>query len=407
MKLAGALRDADRALFRIGKSIEILDKLRWKESVRNKFLQDWRRGKPSLPKPVVPKYQFDREKETLRSIAKISKQYGHLGTVIEETALSFLTALRMLESVGTKRFLRLSVELYGQPTDTLTLGNASTLRAATRFLKAAQRFRVANILPAESYCVLPETVAKRVRTAARRVFYDKEIKVITTGKLISKASAGPRRVRIRNTASFAAHDIAQLIQHELLVHTLTLINGRRQKLRVLGLNSPRTTTTQEGLAVFAEFITNAIDVSRLRRISARVRAIQMGLDGADFLDLFHFFLNQGQDELEAYYSSVRIFRGGNTRGSIVFTKDVVYLRGFIEVHHFFLSALEKERYLHPHYLFAGRLRTDDIKNLEEYFEAGILASPHYEPDWIQNRSTLLAFLLSSSVMNDLGLSKVR
>ena len=133
----------------------------------------------------------------------------------------------------------------------------------------------------------------------------------------------------------------------------------------------------------------------------------MGIDGADFIDVFRFYLAQGQDEEESYYSASRVFRGGDVRGKVVFTKDVAYLKGFLEVHQFFLRSLEQENYFHPHYFFAGRMTTEDVPKLEPYFENGLLNGPSYEPDWIEDRSTLLAFLLSSSVMNSLGLGKYR
>ena len=253
---------------------------------------------------------------------------------------------------------------------------------------------------------MPEHVVQEIKKTAKRVFKDRDITVKVDPKLAAKATAGPSRVRVRSGTCFAKHDIDQLINHELLVHTLTLLNGRKQKLKTLGLNSPRTTRTQEGLAVFAEFITSAIDMHRLRRISARVRAVEMGLNGADFIEVFEFFLKQGQDETESFHSAQRIFRGGKVHGGVVFTKDIVYLRGFIEVHRFFLNALRDEHFMYPHYLFSGRVRTQDIELLEPYYLAEYLKAPHYEPDWIQNRSTLLAFLLSSSMMTKLGLSKV-
>ena len=47
----------------------------------------------------------------------------------------------------------------------------------------------------------------------------------------------------------------------------------------------------------------------------------MALDGADFIDLFKFFLVSGQPEIESVRSAQRIFRGGAVKGGIVFTKD--------------------------------------------------------------------------------------
>ena len=61
-------------------------------------------------------------------------------------------------------------------------------------------------------------------------------------------------------------------------------------MKILGSNFGSITKTQEGLAVFSELITGSIDVDRMRRISDRVVAIQMSIDGADFIEVFRYFL---------------------------------------------------------------------------------------------------------------------
>ena len=79
------------------------------------------------------------------------------------------------------------------------------------------------------------------------------------------------------------------------MHSLTALNGREQPvLGSLALSSPRTTATQEGLATFAEQITGNIDIERMKRVSLRIEAIAMALDGADFIEVFRYFLDAGQ-----------------------------------------------------------------------------------------------------------------
>ena len=285
-QLIARLKEPDRALFKIGKKIEILDRLAWPLSVKNSFLKSWRRKAPCLPYVRYPDYRLSQEKDALKLIVKKCTGGDPLSTLIKETARSYIKALRMLENIGSKRFVRYSGELYGFPDDSFGKEGASTIKAASQFLRSVQKFNLQSISPRESFCITPDYVAKRIRKFADSKFRSKKISVVVDPKLISKASAGPNRIRVRGSTCFAPHDIAQLVQHELFVHTLTLTNGRLQKLKTLGLSSPRTTCAQEGLAVFAEFITNSIDVRRLRRISARVKAIQMGLSGADFIEVF-------------------------------------------------------------------------------------------------------------------------
>ena len=127
---------------------------------------------------------------------------------------------------------------------------------------------------------------------------------------------------------FSERDLEQLTQHEAFIHTLTLLNGKHQPhLRSLGLGAPRTTRTQEGLATFSEIMTGAIDIARLRRVALRVVMVKQALDGADFIEVFRGFLDAGQTEVESYRSAARVFRGGDVRGKVCFTKDGAYLEG--------------------------------------------------------------------------------
>lgn len=408
MKLAfSKILAFDQRLSKLAQGIEILDRLQWPIETKVKFLQNWHKGTPKLPKHSYPKVSLRPLRLELKDLKKRCKKSGEpLVLLIGETASNYETALKMLECTGTALFQELSQKIYGYPKEAIASNGTSTYRAAVRYLRSLRRFNLEAIAPKEEFCITPQHVVEQLTAEAKKHFPHQEIAIITDKNLASKAAAGANRIRVRDATCFATHDVQQLIHHELLVHTLTLQNGRQQRLAVLGMNSPRTTCTQEGLAVFAEFFNNAMDVVRLRRIASRVQAIQMGMDGADFLEVFRFFLSQGQSEEESYHSSQRIFRGGKIKGGIVFTKDMVYLKGFLEVHQFFLNSIKDEKFMYPHYLFAGRFKTSDIEMLAPYFEAGHIKLPTYEPEWITNRSTLLAFLLSSSVMYSLGLSKV-
>ena len=75
-----------------------------------------------------------------------------------------------------------------------------------------------------------------------------------------------------------------------------------------------------------------MDLSRLRRLALRIIAVKHVIEGADFVEVFRFFLRAGQSEDESARSAARVFRGGDPHGGIAFTKDVVYLHGLIGVH---------------------------------------------------------------------------
>src|SRR3546814_15817550 len=63
---------------------------------------------------------------------------------------------------------------------------------------------------------------------------------------------------------------------------------------------PSSTVTQEGLAILMEIITFASYPSRLRKLTNRTRAIHMVEEGADFLQIFEFFREQGFEMGESY-----------------------------------------------------------------------------------------------------------
>jgi uncharacterized protein (TIGR02421 family) len=222
----------------------------------------------------------------------------------------------------------------------------------------------------------------------------------------SKALAGATRIRVRGSAVFSKLDKDQLLYHEAYVHTATQLNGKKQvNLKSLGLGAPRTTRTQEGIAVLAELITNSIDITRLRRVALRVLAVNMALHGADFIELFKFFLEAGQPEIESVRSAQRIFRGGAVKGGVVFTKDAVYLQGLLEVHTFLRLAIRDNRPDLVKNLFAGRLTMGDALRLSPLFESGWLSPPLYMPPWATDLRRLSAMIAFSAFITNIKLEK--
>ncbi len=134
--------------------------------------------------------------------------------------------------------------------------------------------------------------------------------------------------------------------------------------------------------------------------------LQQALDGADFIDCFKLFLEAGQDEREAYKSSQRIFRGGDVRGGIAFTKDSAHLKGLMEAHVLMNVAIRDNQPQIVGRLFAGRLTMSDTITLGPYFESGFLQRPRYVPPWARDTQRLAATLAYSSFMMQVNLPPV-
>ena len=169
---------------------------------------------------------------------------------------------------------------------------------------------------------------------------------------------------------------------------------------------PGTTKTQEGLAVFAEYITNSIDLDRLRRLADRIIAIQMSIEGADFLDVYNYFLGRIGNESQAYENSRRVFRGGVLTGGAPFTKDGVYLEGLIRVHNFLKAIAANGRADCLKLLFCGKLDIEDIPVLYKLEEMGLCQPAKYLPPWVEDARYLLAYLTCSDFLNKMDMPKV-
>ncbi len=398
------LAEFDARIVAASKPIRVLSTLDWPPSVRRPFLASWDSGDPEFPRHEYPKADFSKEVAELKDIAYSVDRQHPVGRYIYDTARSYLAAASMLENIGTPAFTATSVEIYGKPSDRLGSGNLTNLDAADHFLKVSDEFANTVYITEEDYNLTPEYVAKHLDEVVRPVFGDHTPLFVVDPDLASRAAAGASRVRIRGNTKFAALDVGQLAQHEVFVHSATMRNGLEQpNLKSLSLGAPRTTRTQEGLATLAELITSSIDLSRLRRISLRVKAIEMALDGADFLEVFQYFLESGQDEFESYQSSMRVFRGGDVRGGVCFTKDGVYVQGLIFVHTFLRKAIQSGKVDYPHYLMAGRFTLGDIVQLEPWFRSGWIAMPTIESPWVANRHCLAAYLCYSTFVNRIKL----
>ncbi len=398
----------DEKLVSIAKNFKILSVVAWPYSIQQKFLSTWKKKRPEIPKPQYPKYQFKEIKKTLTEIfTQINKDHP-MGKYIADTAESYFVASQMLENLGQPVMKESSIHLYGKPKDKLHGSVFSSVDAAKHFIQTAEEFSGKFNSRDYDYCIPAEIVKKELENKISRFFKNHEIKVVVDANLASKASASTNRIRLRKNTSFTEYDIKQLWEHEALVHSLTGINGKEQLyFKSMGYGSPRTTSTQEGIATFAELITGTMDLSRLKRIAERIVGIQMGLDGANFIEVFKYFLESGQNEMESYQSAMRVFRGGDPRGKgVVFTKDSVYMNGLFNTHTFFRKSMHEGHIFQSEILFCGRLTFSDVEVFEPFTRLGWIQKPQYLPYWIKNIHGLAAYLAFAIFANKIRVDKI-
>lgn len=397
----------DTALMQASKKIKVLQALQWPLGAEEKFLETWRRGNPQLPEVVLERRDYRDSISTLEDIESRCDTDDPVEKFLAETAQSYAYSARMLSAVGTPDFTTYATKLYGRPDTVYKLQGMSAVDGAKFFLEVTDALLGNVNLPQTPTDISADDFAGWLKAEVDEFFDKDTVEVVVDKRLSSKALAGASRIRVRGSALFSQLDKDQLLFHEAYVHTATVLNGQKQAhLKSLSLGAPRTTRTQEGLAVMAELITNAMDINRLRRIALRVLAVKQALDGANFIEVFKFFLDAGQSEEESARSAQRIFRGGDVNGGIVFTKDAVYLQGLIEVHTFMRVAIRDNRPDLIRNLFAGRLTLGDALRLAPLFESGWLYPPTYLPVWASDLRRLAATMAYSAFVSFVKLEKV-
>jgi uncharacterized protein (TIGR02421 family) len=328
---------------------------------------------------------------------------------LRETCVAMGTAARMLMSIGSRDFYHHSVELYGRPSSLSSDKRTTNLDLARHFEQVIEGFS-----PPLSVIDQPtlgaEEAAFALRARFATFFTSHPVKVRVVDHLAASASSTAAEVRLKCDARFSPRDLRQIEYHEGQVHMATTLNGRAQPvIPFVGAPSPRTSRTQEGLAVFTEFITGSISLSRVRRLCDRTRAIHMAEEGANFLDLYRFFRDRGLDEHTSFDCARRVMRGGLLEGGAPFTKDGCYLDGLLRVTNFLRIALVKGQSQLVRMLFVGKLAIDDTPLFDRLAREGLVNEPIYMPAWAKDLSYLTAFMSYAAFLgrSDLGAEQRR
>jgi uncharacterized protein (TIGR02421 family) len=397
-RAATALREAER-------SVRVLRTVAWPLAAREAFFAA---GARELPRIEYPRWN---PAESLAAVAAARRHWPGVPVLdawLERVAAAIESGARMLGSLGTNDFYRHSVDLYGGPTATLLDHGTTPLGLAEQLDRVLASVAEFDFGAPDPSCQLAWSVAARIREAVQRLFGDLAPEVMIVDDLSANALAGTKAIRLRRTACFSDRDVQQLIHHEAFIHVATALNGRAQaSIPILGAGHAGTTSTQEGLAVFAEMMSGTMDPHRLHRLAERVLAIHQAAEGADFLDVYRFFLGRGHEPEQAFENARRVFRGGVLTGGAPFTKDVVYLHGLLRVHNFLRSAVAAHRPDCLRLLFVGKLDIDDIPALALLAREGLVQPPRFLPPWAADLRFLISYLAYSAFLNQVDLSRIR
>lgn len=351
-----AVWDIDRRLDEVGSSFDLLHQIT-PVNVEKEWLrfQRARFEKPPhflyRPRPVDP----GAMKARLYSIPIDRIEDPTLMNLFFDKQREIDRQLTLLMDRGRPAFMYGSLQLYGAVAD-------KTIRAAESILEnmSGRPRRSAEMLDA----VAIQALAAREIAAYRDLAPTFEGSAMVSDDLYAGLLVSQGRLLIGRDAVVPAHRVHALMQHEVGTHIVTRSNGRAQPFRLLASGLPGYDGLQEGLAVLAEYLTGGLDTARLRLLAIRVLAVHALEDGASFIEVFRLLTDEyGFTRRSAYLVAMRVFRGGGC------TKDVVYLRGLLEVLNYLGNGGGFES------LFAGKFALSHLPMIEELLHRRILVPP--------------------------------
>ena len=397
------LENLSRLIYRASLKVKVLRHILWPIEVKYQFFKQNCQRLPEYSYPKFDSTDLDQILLDINGQLGDTKYDLWLKNKLEDISLS----ANLLKACGTKTFFEVSSKIYGLPTTLIHDGQTKPLDLAEQFYDITNSIDKTKLELSNSLKISSHDVANQISSKVNDYFGEFAPKVSVVKHLSAKATATSKKIKIREDGIFYESDIDQLINHEAFIHVATTINGRKQnKMKILGSNYGAVTKTQEGLAVFSEFITGSIDIERMRRISDRVKAIHMAIDGADFIEIYRYFVNKGISRNQAFENSRRVFRGGVLSGKYPFTKDLVYLDGFIRVYNFFRSSISQGKIECIELLFAGKMELDDLPVVYSMYKNGMVNKPSFIPPWAMNLNYLICFFTFSVFLEDINYSNV-
>lgn len=378
------------------KSMRVLSSVAWAPSNKTAFLRTGR-----IPNPSYAKFDVSKARAHIVDAQALIDGHDPVAEWLRRLGETLNRTASMIEARGTTAFFHHSAELYGRPTRLMLDKKTKVLDLAKHMDASLEGLDYDRLVVEGTEVILTDAqFARALRARLGRHFGTSAPEVQISSSVTAKAAATSKRIRVRQGASFTERDIDQLLQHEALIHTATALNGKMQKdFPILGSSHPGNTEIQEGLAVFAEIITGAMDPRRFKRLSGRVLAIQMAVEGADFKEVYDFFLARNDDPSQSYENTRRVFRGGMTQGGAPFTKDMVYLNGLLRVHNFMRTVVRMGRADLIRVLFVGKMDIEDVPALAQLAYNDRLKSPQFMPTWVKDLRFLVSYMAYSGFLN--------
>jgi uncharacterized protein (TIGR02421 family) len=329
---------------------------------------------------VYPSRDFDKFKlhKEFFALPLDSIKDDGLRELYEEIIYFYSGLIQCIETIGCgKKFYYNSLRSFGSPTEQ-DVENAKFILHFEDDNLQDEIFK-----PKHS----AESAVAIFREYAEQYDFNFEIKSSDKMAAIAMVSNNLKTLFVSSNHTFSDNEMAVLNNHEIGVHLVTTMNGLLHKLKIFSHGFPNNEETQEGLAVFSEYMSGNLTLKRLKELAYRVIAVHSLAKGYSFSKTFRLLHNTYDLNREtAFYITMRAHRGGG------FTKDYLYLSGLKKVYDYYHQ--NKDMSL----LLTGKVSLEYVATIKDLIAGGFAVnSKHITDSFAENKNSnkTIDFILSS------------
>lgn len=370
--------DIDSNLNRLVKRIELLNYINPLniESEKKKFFSNKYNYEPQFKYPKI-KFNGYRLHQLFFSQRVQDIQDGDIRELFEDIIYEYSGLIECIETIGTgKRFYYNSLRSFGSPTER-DLENAKFILRFDDSDFKEDMLPLYNVEDAKNYFF---EFSKR---------YDFDFKIVFSNNISAAAMVqnNTQTLVLRKNHKFSKNQLMVLANHEIGVHMVTSFNALNQPLHIFSNGIPKNIETQEGLAVYSEYMSGCLTLTRLKELSYRVIAANSLAKGYSFSKTFDLLFNQYKlNRDKAFSITLRAHRGGG------FTKDHLYLTGLKKIYKYAKEGGDLD------ILLIGKMNMNYIPVVKKMQELGLAKkSKYYTDSYLENKNpdSNLDFILKS------------
>tara|TARA_R110002073_G_scaffold4213_1_gene28011 strand:+ start:150785 stop:151945 length:1161 start_codon:yes stop_codon:yes gene_type:complete len=374
-----ALLEIDSFIDGIVKNIELLSYVNPIniEEEKAKFFASKYLGSPAFqyPERDFDKFLLHRKFFTL-SIESIEDET--ISELYEEIIYFYSGLIQCIETIGKgKKFYYNSLRSFGSPTEQ-DVENA-------KFILHFNEEDESDPIFQPKYST--QQAADLFRDYSEKYDFTYDIKVSDKMGAIAMVLNSIKTLVINRNHTFSENEMGILTNHEIGVHMVTTMNGLLHPLKIFSHGFPGNVETQEGLAVFSEYMSGNLTIKRLKELAYRVLAVNSLAKGYSFSRTFRLLHNTYDLNIEqAFYITMRAHRGGG------FTKDYLYLTGLKKVYDYYHEGKDLDL------LLTGKVSLEHADEIALLIKKGYaVKAKHITDSFAENKNTnrTIDFILSS------------